>query len=314
MKALIAGGAGFIGSHLADALLAQNYEVISVDNFFIGTRKNIEHQKGNSRFTFYERDLCDLAALDDIFRTEQIDYVYHLAANSDIQASARNPEIEYRNTYTTTFNLLECMRRYDVKRLFFSSTSAVYGDMLGAELSEESCPLIPISYYGGAKLGAEAMISAYAFMNEMRVLVFRFPNVIGPRLTHGVVFDFIKRLRNDPSRLRILGDGRQSKPYLHVQDLVEGILRLRDAPRGVSLYNIGVETCTTVTRIAQIVTEKMDLAGIPFDYSGGEVGWKGDVPSFSYDLTKIHATGWRASMTSDEAVARTVEQELECRP
>ena len=308
MKALVAGGAGFIGSHLIDALLEQGHDVVCVDNFFIGTKENIAHLRGNAHFKFYERDLCDLEALDGIFAAENIEYVYHLAANSDIQASANDPKIEYKNTYTTTFNLLECMRRHQVKKLFFASTSAVYGEKMGAQVSEDTPSLQPVSYYGAAKLGSEALISAYSYMNDLQVLIFRFPNVIGPRLTHGVIFDFVKRLKADPSHLRILGDGTQSKPYMHVYDLVGGILRFCDVPNGIALYNIGVETQTSVTKIAEIVCEKMGISGIPFEYTGGRGGWKGDVPVFAYDLTKIHNAGWSASYTSDEAVAHTVEQ------
>ncbi len=307
MRALVAGGAGFIGSHLIDALLAEGDEVVCVDNFFIGTKKNIAHLRDEPRFAFYEQDLTELDVVLKIFEAEKPDYVFHLAANSDIQASANDPMIEFKNTYSTTVVLLECMRRCGVKKLFFSSTSAVYGDLMGAEVSEDAVALRPISYYGGAKLGSEGIISSYAYMNDLSVLVFRFPNVIGPRLTHGVIFDFVKRLKADPSHLRILGDGTQSKPYIYVLDLVDAIMRFKDAPKGVTLYNVGVDTQSSVTRIAEIVCEKMGLTGIPFEYTGGRGGWKGDVPVFQYNLDKIHATGWRASMTSDEAVARTVE-------
>lgn len=310
MKVMVAGGAGFIGSHLIDALLAEGNDVVCVDNFFIGTKENIAHLHGNPHFKFYEQDLTDLDRMLEIFRTEQVEYVFHLAANSDIQASAQSPMIEYKNTYSTTFILLECMRLCGVKKLFFASTSAVYGEQMGAEVSEEAVALKPISYYGGAKLGSEGIISSFAYMNDMSVLVFRFPNVIGPRLTHGVIFDFVKRLKADPSHLRILGDGRQSKPYIYVLDLVDAIMRFKNAEKGITLYNVGVETQTSVTRIAEIVCEKMGLTGIPFEYTGGRGGWKGDVPVFAYNLDKIHATGWKASMTSDEAVAKTVEMVL----
>lgn len=310
MKVMVAGGAGFIGSHLIDALLAEGDDVVCVDNFFIGTKDNIAHLHGNPHFKFYEQDLTDLDRMLEIFRAEQVEYVFHLAANSDIQASAQSPMIEYKNTYSTTFILLECMRLCGVKKLFFASTSAVYGEQMGAEVSEEAVALKPISYYGGAKLGSEGIISSFAYMNDMSVLVFRFPNVIGPRLTHGVIFDFVKRLKEDPSHLRILGDGRQSKPYIYVLDLVDAIMRFKDAEKGVTLYNVGVETQTSVTRIAEIVCEKMGLTGIPFEYTGGRGGWKGDVPVFAYNLDKIHATGWNASMSSDEAVAKTVEMVL----
>lgn len=310
MKVLVAGGAGFIGSHLIDALLAEGNDVVCVDNFFIGTKKNIAHLKDNEHFKFYEQDLTDLDKVLEIFEKEQVEYVFHLAANSDIQASAQSPMIEYKNTYSTTFILLECMRQCGVKKLFFASTSAVYGEQMGAEVSEEAVALKPISYYGGAKLGSEGIISSFAYMNDMSVLVFRFPNVIGPRLTHGVIYDFVKRLKDDPSHLKILGDGRQSKPYIYVLDLVDAIMHFKDAPKGVTLYNVGVETQTSVTRIAEIVCEKMGLSGIPFEYTGGRGGWKGDVPVFAYNLEKIHATGWTAHMTSDEAVAKTVEMVL----
>lgn len=307
MKALVGGGAGFIGSHLIDSLIAEGHDVICVDNFFIGTKENIKHLMDNPHFTFYEQDLTELESTLAIFEKEKVDYVFHLAANSDIQASANDPMIEYRNTYSTTYVLLECMRRTDVKRLFFASTSAVYGDLMGAHVSENEVALKPISYYGGAKLGSEAIISSYTYMNDLSVLIFRFPNVIGPRLTHGVIFDFVKRLKEDPSHLRILGDGTQSKPYIYVLDLVGAIMRFKQVPKGITLYNVGVETQSSVTRIAEIVSEKMGLVGIPFEYTGGRGGWKGDVPVFQYNLDKIHATGWSASMTSDESVAKTVE-------
>lgn len=307
MKVLVAGGAGFIGSHLVDALLEEGHSVVCVDNFFIGTRNNIQHLKGHPRFKFYEHDLTDYNGILEIFQQEKVEYVFHMAANSDIQASANDPMIEYKNTYSTTFVLLECMRRTGVKKLFFASTSAVYGEQMGHEVSEDAVALKPISYYGGAKLGSEGIISSFAYMNDMSVLVFRFPNVIGPRLTHGVIFDFVKRLKMDPSHLRILGDGSQSKPYIYVLELVDAIMRFYDAPKGVTLYNVGVETQTSVTRIAEIVCEKMGLTGIPFEYTGGRGGWKGDVPVFAYNLDKIHAAGWIAKMTSDEAVAKTVE-------
>lgn len=310
MKVLVAGGAGFVGSHLIDALLAEGNDVVCVDNFFIGTRENIKHLGGHERFRFYEQDILDLSGMLKVFEKERVDYVFHLAANSDIQASANNPMIEYQNTYSTTFILLECMRRFNVKKLFFASTSAVYGEQMGEHVDEESVALKPISYYGGAKLGAEGIISSFAYMNDMNVLVFRFPNVIGPRLTHGVVFDFIKRLKEDPSRLQILGDGTQSKPYIYVLDLVDAIMKFKDVKQGVTLYNVGVDTQTTVTRIAEIVCEKMGLTGIPFEYTGGRGGWKGDVPVFAYNFDKIRGQGWKASMTSDEAIAKTLEMVL----
>ena len=309
MKALIAGGAGFIGSHLADYLLDEGNEVVCIDNFFIGTRQNILHLLTNPRYVFYQYDLNNMEFLNQVFDKEKPDYVFHLAANSDIQASAQNPIIEYQNTYSTTFNLLEAMRLHNVKKMFFASTSAVYGNK-DTLLNENTALLAPISYYGGAKLGSEGLISAYAYMNDMDVLIFRFPNVIGPRLTHGVIFDFIKRLKKDSSKLLILGDGTQTKPYLYVFDLIEAIMKFKNIGKGVTLYNVGVDTATSVTRIAEIVCQKMGVSNVSFEYTGGQGGWKGDVPKFQYDLSKIHTAGWTAKYTSDEAVALTVENNL----
>lgn len=309
MRALIAGGAGFIGSHLADYLLDEGNEVVCIDNFFIGTRQNIVHLLTNPRYVFYQYDLNNRELLNQVFDKEKPNYVFHLAANSDIQASAQNPIIEYQNTYSTTFNLLEAMRLHNVKKMFFASTSAVYGNK-DTLLNENTASLAPISYYGGAKLGSEGLISAYAYMNDMDILIFRFPNVIGPRLTHGVIFDFIKRLKKDSNKLLILGDGTQTKPYLYVFDLIEAIMKFKNIGKGVTLYNVGVDTATSVTRIAEIVCQKMGLSNVSFEYTGGKGGWKGDVPKFQYDLNKIHTAGWTAKHTSDEAVALTVENNL----
>lgn len=314
MKILVAGGAGFIGSNLIDLLLEKGHEVVCVDNYFIGTKDNIAHLDGNPNFKIYEQDLCEINNLKQIFETEKFEYVFHLAANSDIQASANNPVIEYRNTYTTTFNILECMRIYGVKKMFFASTSAVYGEKPNELLTECTADLRPVSYYGGSKLGAEAIISAFAYMNDLEVLVFRFPNVIGPRLTHGVIFDFMKKLDQDSTQLEILGDGMQCKPYIYVTDLVKAMEKyMITNSKGMTIYNLGVEGATTVTKIADVICEKMGLKNVKYNYTGGNIGWKGDVPRFQYDLSKIYATGWKAGYNSDEAVEKTVEAVLASR-
>ena len=311
MKALVVGGAGFIGSHLCDALLEKGNQVVCADDFSLGTRENIIHLKGNPDFCVYEADASSRESLEEIFQKEKPDYIFHLAANSDIQASAKNPDVEYKNTYTTTFQILSCMRKYEVKNLFFASTSAVYGDKRETLLDENTPGLSPISYYGAAKLGSEALISAFSYMNDINVLVFRFPNVIGPRLTHGVVFDFIRKLQKDPARLQILGNGKQTKPYLYVTDLVDAIIRFMDMKnQGVLLYNVGGEGATSVVRIADIVCEEMGLESVQYDFTGGEGGWKGDVPRFRYCIDKIHQAGWKADYTSDEAVRETVRANL----
>lgn len=311
MNVLVVGGAGFIGSHLCDALLEAGNRVICVDNFSLGTRDNIQHLENHTAFRLYEADATDWKKMSEIFREENVEQVFHLAANSDIQASANNPEVEYRNTYTTTFQILACMREYNVRKLFFASTSAVYGNK-GEELLDENTPnLNPVSYYGAAKLGSEALISAYSYMNDIDALVLRFPNVIGPRLTHGVVFDFIHKLEQDDRNLTILGNGRQRKPYIYVTDLVGAIMKFCNPEEsGVTLYNVGVEGETSVTTIADIVCEEMGLRNVTYHYTGGDGGWKGDVPRFRYCVDKIHAAGWKASYTSDEAVRETVRKNI----
>jgi len=310
MRSLVVGGAGFIGSHLCEALLKEGDEVHCVDDFSLGTKENLADVDAGSLFYIHEIDASNYEELLSVFQQVKPEQVFHLAANSDIQASAMNPGVEYRNTYTTTFQVLSCMRDTGVKKLFFASTSAVYGDKRDVALTEDTPNLAPVSYYGAAKLGSEALINAFSFMNDFSSLIFRFPNVIGTHLTHGVIFDFIQRLRDNPTELRILGDGKQTKPYIFVADLVEAILQFRNAPQGVGIYNLGVEDATSVTHIAEIIVEEMGLDEVRFNYTGGEGGWKGDVPRFQYNLTKIHRAGWRAKHTSDEAVRRTVREYL----
>ena len=306
MNTMVIGGAGFIGSNLCESLLNKGHEVYCIDNFSLGNEDNIKALERNNSFQLMKIDATDVGALNKAFIETQPDYVFHLAANSDIQASATDPEVEYRNTYTTTFQILSAMRNVGVKRLFFASTSAVYGDKRDEVLDENTPNLSPISYYGAAKLGSEALISAFTYMNDMSSLVFRFPNVIGPHLTHGVIYDFMDRLSKDGSHLMILGDGRQTKPYIFVSDLVDAICRFMDAPRGMTLYNVGVDGATSVKTIADIICEEMGLSDVVYEYTGGEGGWKGDVPRFLYNTDKIKNAGWKARYTSDEAVRVTV--------
>lgn len=311
MKAVVIGGAGFIGSNLCDALLQRESSVVCIDNLSNGSRKNLSKMLLNSAFCFYEGDATDMEFMDKVFSGEKPDVIFHLAANSDIQASASNPEVEYRNTYTTTFCILECMRKYDIKKIFFASTSAVYGDKRGIELIEETPDLSPISYYGAAKLGSEALLHAYSYMNDLKTLIFRFPNVVGPRLTHGVIYDFIKKLDKDKSVLNILGDGNQTKPYVYAKDLVEAIIDFtNNMKQGVEIYNLGVSGATSVRKIADIICEELGLENVRYEFTGGESGWKGDVPRFQYCLDKIHGIGWKAEYTSDDAVREAVRDAI----
>lgn len=314
MKILIAGGAGFIGSHLCDKLLESGNKIIVADKLIFGD-KNIKHILSNEKylnngmFKYYQIELAKQNNVDKIFAENKIDVVYHMAANSDIQKGGKEPYIDFNDTLLTTRTLLEGMRKANVKNLFFASTSAVYGEMLDVKLTENMGGLKPVSYYGGAKLASEALISSYVSMCDMHAIIFRFPNVIGPRLTHGVVFDFIKKLRKNPYELEILGNGTQCKPYIYVLDLIEAIINLtQEFKLNEEIYNISVGSKgTTVTQIAEIVVDVMGLKDVQFKYIGGDRGWKGDVPRFSYDISKILNTGWKPKYTSDEAVRQTVK-------
>ncbi|MDR1246036.1 MAG: NAD-dependent epimerase/dehydratase family protein [Clostridiales Family XIII bacterium] len=299
-KTLVAGGAGFIGSHLIDALLKRGEHVVCVDKLGLGGGNMIGHCLDNPNFEFCEFDICDEGKVNALFERHDFGRVYHLAANSDIQKSGADPAIDYRDTFLTTVSLLNAMRKHNVKELLFSSTSAVYGDKREL-LREDAGDLRPISYYGAAKLASEAFISAYAAMNGLAANIIRFPNVVGERLTHGAIFDFIAKLKKNSKELEILGDGRQDKPYIYVEDLVEAMLLMK-YNEGFDIFNVGVDSSTTVRRIADIVCEEIGLKDVEYKFTGGAVGWLGDVPRFQYDLSKIHAFGWIAKHTSDEAV------------
>ena len=307
MNILVAGGAGFIGSHLCDILIEKGNKVIVADKLIMG-KQNIEHFAGNKSFKFYEMELAEQDNVDYLFLKNDIDMVYHMAANSDIQKGGKDPSIDFNDTLLTTRALLEGMRKANVKNLFFASTSAVYGEMPDVVVDEITGGIKPVSYYGGAKLASEALVSSYVSMCDMNVVIFRFPNVIGPRLTHGAVFDFIRKLRRNPKELEILGNGTQCKPYIYVLDLVEAIVKLTEnIESGENIYNISVESeGTTVTHLAEIVVDVLGLKNVKFSYTGGDRGWKGDVPRFSYNISKILATGWKPKYTSDEAVRQTV--------
>jgi UDP-glucose 4-epimerase len=299
-KALITGGAGFIGGHLVDRLLADGWEVTAVD------RIGVDGRVDDPNFHFVKCDITDAEELTEI--SKGADHVFHLAANSDIRSGERDPDLDLRSTFMTTRSVLDAMAANGISKLFFPSTSAVYGDKHGKILNEETGDMRPISYYGAYKLASEAIIHSYSFMMSIDALIFRFPNVIGPRLTHGVIFDFVNKLKADATKLEILGDGMQRKQYIHVSDLINGISMLSyDMPRGVGLYNISAESSTTVNEIADIVCARMGLPDVEYRYTGGRAGWKSDVPSFEYDISKMKRTGWTYRYSSTDAVRETVK-------
>ena len=304
-RVIVTGGAGFIPSHLNDILVNEGYDVTAVDIMEESRCHNIKHLFDKDNFHYVRMDLTDTDAFVKL--AKDCDFIYHLAANSDIQNGGQNPSIDYRNTFQTTRTVCEAMMKNDIKNMFFSSTSAVYGDIKG-QLDEMTGGLKPISYYGASKLASEALISAYSYMNDFNALVFRFPNVIGPRLTHGVIFDFIRKLKKDPTKLQILGNGKQNKQYVYVIDLVKGIFdfseRIED---GYFLYNVSTESFTDVNTIADLVCERMGLDDVKYEYTGGDCGWKGDVPSFEYNVSKAKKRGWKYSFNSTDSVRETLK-------
>ena len=306
---LVVGGAGFIGSYLCSKLLDKGCKVLCLDNLLRGKISNISDLKKNKDFLFVKGDVNNEKKLIKLIEKFNIDFIFHLAANSDIQFSANNPGIEFECTAKTTWSVLSAMKKTGVKNLFFASTSAVYGEQLSGAFNEEDT-LRPISYYGSAKMASEAFIRSFTYMNGFNSLVFRFPNVIGPNLTHGVFYDFIYRLKENPHELQVLGNGTQKKPYMHVSDLVSAIIKYSEKNVGLNIYNIGVDSATDVKTIAEMVVREMDLKDCKIKYGKENVGWKGDVPKFSYCLDKIHKTGWKPSMTSDEASLATIKEAL----
>ncbi len=310
MRTLVTGGAGFIGSHLCDELLARGDEVWCLDNLYLGREENICHLRGNGRFRFHKGDILEPAELDRVFAESRPETVYHLAANSDISLGNKDRRLDLRLNFLTTIEILEAMQKYGAKKIFFASTSAVFGDTPQL-LREETGPLRPVSFYGASKLAAEAYLSVFAQSFGGRVWMLRFPNVVGERCTHGAVYDFIARLTKDPSRLDVLGDGSQTKPYLYVKDLVRAILMVCDrAPEQFAVYHVAGEGLTTVRQIAEIILEEMGLRETPIVYGGGKVGWVGDVPYFNYDSGKIKALGFAHRYDSTAAVRMAVRRIL----
>ncbi len=310
MRVLVTGGAGFIGSHLCDELLARGDEVWCLDNLYLGREENVCHLYGNERFHFHKADILDRGELDQVFAESRPETVFHLAANSDISLGNKDRSLDLRLTFLTTIEVLEAMQRHGMKQIFFASTSAVFGDNREL-LHEETGPLRPVSFYGASKLSAEAYLSVFAQSFGYRVWMLRFPNVVGERCTHGAVHDFIARLRKDPTRLDVLGDGFQTKPYLYVKDLVRAILTVcRQAPEQLAVYHVAGEGLTSVRQIVEIVLEEMELRETPIVYGGGKVGWVGDVPYFDYDSSKIKALGFAHRYDSTAAVRTAVRRIL----
>ncbi|MDI3502843.1 MAG: UDP-glucose 4-epimerase [Archaeoglobi archaeon] len=315
MRVLVTGGAGFIGSHLVDALMESGYEVRVVDDLSAGKVENLEKWLSHENFEFLKLDMRDGESLKEVL--EDVETVFHLAANPEVRIGEQKPEVLYETNVLITFNLLEAMREKGVRELIFTSSSTVYGDAEVLPTPENYGPLKPISIYGGAKLSAEALISGYSHTFNIKSLVFRLANIIGGRSSHGVIYDFIRKLERDPEKLEILGDGNQRKSYLHVTDTIRGMMHIwkffRNRDEQFDVYNLGNEDWISVREIAQIVSSEMNLSP-EFIFSGGVEGgrgWKGDVKLMLLSIEKAKSTGWSPEMSSREAVRKTAREILE---
>jgi UDP-glucose 4-epimerase len=306
-RVMVVGGAGFIGGHFVERLLTRpGVEQVTVyDNFSSGQRWHLAAVADDARLTVTEGEVGDLPALCASMAGH--DTVIHLASNPDIAAAATNPAIDFDQGTVLTHHVAEAARRGGVELILYASGSGIYGDLGEIAAAEDHGPLVPVSTYGASKLAGEALLASYAAMFGLTAQCFRFGNVVGPRQTHGVGFDFVRRLLADPTRLRILGDGRQSKSYVHVHDVIAAVLTAAEQARARAPYeafNVATEDYITVTEIAELAVE---VVGIPpgtttFEYTGGDRGWKGDVPIVRLQSERIRALGWKNERSCREAL------------
>jgi UDP-glucose 4-epimerase len=304
----IVGGAGFLGSHFTDCLLTERKVtgVTLYDNFSSGREWHYEHHLSDPRLRVVRHDVGDLPALTKAMAGH--DVVIHLASNPDIARAASEPEIDFYQGTVLTNNVVEAMRRADVRRLLYASGSGVYGEIGLTEAKEDLGPLVPVSTYGASKLAGEALISSYCHMFGLSARVFRFGNVVGPRQTHGVGLDFVRRLKADPSQLRILGDGKQSKSYIHVDDVVAAVLCANLAESAAfRAFNVATGDYITVTEIADLAVGVLGLKQPPqYRYSGGDRGWRGDVPIVRLNTDRIQSLGWKCRRSCRQALCESM--------
>jgi UDP-glucose 4-epimerase len=302
-RCFVIGGAGFIGSHLVECLLEQQAEVTVFDNLSVGKRAFLSKAfEGACRLV--EGDALDLAALERALAGH--DRVFHLAANPEARWGLENPRLDLEQGTICTWNVLEAMRRTGTKELVFSSSGTVYGDT--PELcAETDLGLLPISLYGASKFACEGLVSAFVECFGIRAWIYRFGNVVGPRGTHGAALDFLNKLKKNPEELEVLGDGRQSKPYVHVGDCVNGVLfGIEHARASLNVHNIAPPDFTSVQRIAELCVAASPYPHARIRYTGGDRGWPGDIPNSRLNPGKLAALGFRVKLSSDQAVDAAV--------
>jgi UDP-glucose 4-epimerase len=300
-RVAITGGAGFIGSHLIDACLDRGFRVAAIDDLSVGRMDFIGEHVRAGRVRFVRGDILDAPVLK--LALEGADAVFHLAANPDARRGLEDPRIDLDLEVLTTFQVLETMRLLGIPRVIFASSGTVYGDVGAAEVSEDYAPCRPVSLYGAGKAAAEAFLSAYSASFGLEAAVCRLGNVIGERATHGALFDFDQKLRRDPSRLEILGNGQQAKPYLYVRELVEAFIfvALQSGER-FDTFNVAPRGATSVAFLARTLLEELGLSGTPLLFGESRVGWTGDIPQSRLNPDKLARLGWSPGYSSDEAV------------
>jgi UDP-glucose 4-epimerase len=306
-RVCITGGAGFIGSNLADRLSAEGVEVVVVDNLSSGRREFVADARERRGVRLIEGDVLDMAVLEEA--VEGCDWVFHLQANADVRHGLEHPRRDLEQNTIATSNVLEAMRLCGVRRIAFASSGSVYGEPEAFPTPEDAPFPIQTSLYGASKLAGEGLVAAYAWGYGFTGLICRFVSILGERYTHGHVFDFYRALKRDPTRLRVLGDGRQEKSYLHVQDCLSAILiaaEHHNEDPGIHLYNLGTDETVVVDDSIRILTRHLSLAP-RIEYAGGRRGWTGDSPLIRLDTTRIRKLGWRPLLTINQALLRTLE-------
>jgi UDP-glucose 4-epimerase len=312
-KVFIAGGAGFIGSHFVDRLLASSSvkKVTVFDNFTSGQRWHLQHHVGDKRLNIVHGDIKDGAVLTLAMKDH--DTVIHLASNPDIARAATEPRVDFDEGTLLTERIVEAMRITGTPRILYASGSGVYGDVGDLEVAENYGPMVPISTYGASKLAGEALICAYSHMFGLSGVAYRFGNVVGPRQTHGVGYDFIRKLQNNPRELPILGDGNQSKSYVYITDIVDAVLLGHEKCTSTfDVFNVATGDYITVREIADIAVQLVvgNKHEVELKFTGGDRGWKGDVPVVRLNTDKIKALGWRRKYSSAEAIRKSIEEML----
>jgi len=305
VKVFVTGGAGFVGSSLTDHLIANGHDVVVYDNFSTGREQFLERAAGSGRLTVVRGDVLDAGAVLRAMRG--CDAVCHIAANADVRFGLLHPRRDLEQNTIATFNVLEAMRALDIRRLIFSSTGSIYGEPSVFPTPEDAPFPVQTSLYGASKLACEGMITAYCEGYGMRASIFRCVSILGERYTHGHVFDFVKSLRADPTRLRVLGDGRQRKSYLYIGDCAAAmLLALEKAPDDVNIFNLGADEYCEVTDSVRWITERLGVKP-QVEYTGGARGWIGDSPFIFLDCSRLRRLGWRPALSIREGVERTVD-------